>query len=156
MCSITCSKGIQAHPRNFSHALVLCWVEDIPVEQCHWKHWLPIVIPRAWGVFNGAKCSPHIAPFFPEVKQWRKNSPSLRRKPSRVHNIYCIRLESVCVSVHKLFSILIKVRKKSINFKPGLLKLKIAIALCYTLHYSRSLRRKHITVNNILCLIGKL
>lgn len=32
------SQGIQVHPRNFAHALVLCCVEDIPGEQGHWKH----------------------------------------------------------------------------------------------------------------------
>lgn len=150
MCSITCWKGlaIQAHPRNF----VLCWVEDTPVEQGHWKHGVSNSYSQSLMRVHWSKVLSWHCPILSQSQTMKENSPSLRNNFS----IYCIQLGSVCVCVQILFSTLIKVREKSINFKPGLLMLKISITLCYTLHCSRSLRRKPITVNNILCLIGKL
>lgn len=58
-----------------------------------------------------------------------------------------------CLRVYIQF---IKLILKSINLKQGLQKLKTAITLCYTLCCSRSLRRKHATINNKLRLIGRL
>lgn len=63
------SQGIQVHPRNFAHALVLGCVEDIPGEQGHWKHWLSNSYSQSWWVFTGVKCSPYTAPFLTKAKQ---------------------------------------------------------------------------------------